>query len=212
MAGANETGFHLRGVEPGRDFQAGFADIGTVEAGDTCPQGGTIHIEPAIEVANIFKLGTRYSEPLGATYLDEDGQEHPIVMGSYGIGPARILAAAIEQYADEHGISWPRALAPFEVHLVGLGKPGTEEHQLAERLYGELLEAGIDVLYDDRDMRPGEKFVEAELLGCPLRVVAGKRSLEAGELEVQVRRGTEKRAVPIEGAAEALAALLAELP
>ena len=152
-------------------------------------------------MANIFKLGTRYSEPLGANYLDEDGQERPIVMGSYGIGPARIVAAAIEQYADEHGISWPRALAPFEVHLVGLGKPGTEEHQLAERLYGELLEAGIDVLYDDRDMRPGEKFVEAELLGCPLRVVAGKRSLEAGELEVQVRRGTEKRAVPIEGAA-----------
>ena len=212
VAGANETGFHLRGVEARRDFVATFADIGTVEEGDTCPQGGTIHIEPAIEVGNIFKLGTRYSEPLGATYLDEDGQEHPIVMGSYGIGPARIVAAAVEQYADEHGISWPRALAPFEVHLVGLGKPGTDEHQLAERLYGELQGAGIDVLYDDRDMRPGEKFAEAELLGCPLRVVAGKRSLEAGELEVQVRRGTEKRAVPIDGAAGALAALLAELP
>jgi prolyl-tRNA synthetase len=212
VAGANETGYHLRGVDARRDYVPTFADIGTVEEGDTSPQGGPIHIEPAIEVANIFKLGTRYSEPLDANYLDEDGQERPIVMGSYGIGPARIMAAAIEQYADEHGISWPRALAPFEVHLVGLGKPGTEEHQLAERLYGELLEAGIDVLYDDRDMRPGEKFVEAELLGCPLRVVAGKRSLEAGELEVQVRRGTEKRTVPIEGAAEALSALLAELP
>jgi prolyl-tRNA synthetase len=212
VAGANEAGFHLRGVEPGRDYQARFADIATVEAGDTCPRGGAIHIEPAIEVGNIFKLGTRYSEPLGATYLDEDGREHPIVMGSYGIGPARIVAAAVEQYADEHGISWPRAVAPFEVQLVALGKPATEEHQLAERLYGELLEAGIDVLYDDRDMRPGEKFAEAELLGCPLRVVAGKRSLEAGELEVQVRRGTEKRAVPIDGAAEALAALLGELP
>jgi prolyl-tRNA synthetase len=163
-------------------------------------------------VGNIFKLGTRYSEPLGANFLDEDGQERPIVMGSYGIGPARILAAAIEQYADEHGISWPRALAPFDMHLVGMGKPGTEEHKLAERLYGELLGAGFDVLYDDRDVRPGEKLVEAELLGCPLRVVAGRRSLEAGELEVQVRRGTEKRAVPIEGAAEALAALLEELP
>jgi prolyl-tRNA synthetase len=212
VAGANEAGFHLRGVEARRDFVPTFADIGTVEEGDTSPDGSPIHIEPAIEVANIFKLGTRYSEPLGASYLDEDGQERPIVMGSYGIGPARIMAAAIEQYADEHGISWPRALAPFEVHLVGLGKPGTEEHQLAERLYGELLEAGIDVLYDDRDMRPGEKFVEAELLGCPLRVVAGKRSLEAGELEVQVRRRTEKRTVPIEGAAQALFALLAELP
>jgi prolyl-tRNA synthetase len=211
VAGANESGFHLRGVEAGRDFPARFADIGTVENGDVGPDGGAIHIEPAIEVANIFKLGTRYSEPLGATYLDEDGQEHPIVMGSYGIGPARILAAAIEQYADDHGISWPRALAPFEVHLVGLGKPGTDEHRLAERLYGELLEAGIDVLYDDRDMRPGEKFVEAELLGCPLRVVAGKRSLEASELEVQVRRGTEKRTVPIEGTGAAVAALLDEL-
>ena len=212
VAGANETGYHLRGVETGRDFEARIADIGTVEEGDTCPQGGRIHVEPAIEIGNIFKLGTRYSEPLGATYLDEDGNEQPIVMGSYGIGPARIVAAAIEQYADEHGISWPRSLAPYDVHLVGLGKPATDEHQLAERLYGELLGAGLEVLYDDRDLRPGEKFVEAELLGCPLRVVAGKRSIESGELEVQVRRGTEKRAVPVDGAAETLVALLQQLP
>jgi len=212
VAGANETGFHLRGVETGRDFQARVADIGMVEEGDISPLGDAIHIEPAIEVANIFKLGTRYSEPLGATYLDEAGKERTIVMGSYGIGPARIVAAAIEQHADEHGISWPRALAPFDVQLVGLGKAGSEEHRLAERLYGELQEAGLDVLYDDRDARPGEKLVEAELLGCPLRVVAGKRSLDAGELEVQVRRGTEKRTVPIQGAHSALAALLAELP
>jgi len=199
-------------VETGRDFEARIADIGTVEEGDTCPQGGRIHVEPAIEIGNIFKLGTRYSEPLGATYLDEDGKEQPIVMGSYGIGPARIVAAAIEQYADEHGISWPRSLAPYDVHLVGLGKPATDEHQLAERLYGELLGAGLEVLYDDRDLRPGEKFVEAELLGCPLRVVAGKRSIESGELEVQVRRGTEKRSVPVDGAAETLVALLRQLP
>jgi prolyl-tRNA synthetase len=212
VTGANENGWHLRGVEPGRDFQARFADIRTVQAGDRCPNGGTIHIEPAIEVGNIFKLGTRFSEPLGATYLDEEGKERPIVMGSYGIGPARILAAAIEQHADEHGISWPRSITPFDVHLVGLGKPGSDEHQLAERVYGELAEAGIDVLYDDRDMNPGAKFVEAELLGCPLRVVAGKRSLEAGELEVQVRRGTEKRSVPIDGAVPALGAMLDELP
>ena len=212
VAGANDTGLHLRGVEPGRDFEARLADVRTVEEGDRCPHGGTIRIEPAIEVGNIFKLGTRYSEPLGATYLDEDGTERPVVMGSYGIGPARIAAAAIEQYADEHGISWPRAIAPWDVHLVGMGKEGTGERALAERLYEELRGAGLDALYDDRDLRPGEKFVEAELLGCPLRVVAGKRSLEAGELEVQVRRGTEKRSVPIEGAAGALAALLGELP
>src|SRR4051794_17899341 len=212
VTGANRDGYHLRGVEPGRDFNARFADVRRVQAGDRCSQGGTIHIEPAIEVANIFKLGTRYSEPLGAKYLDESGAEQLIVMGSYGIGPARIAAAAVEQYADEHGISWPTSLAPFDVHLVGLGKPGSDEHTLAERLYGELTAAGLEVIYDDRDASPGEKFVEAELLGCPVRVVAGRRSLESGELEVQVRRGMEKRSVPIEDAATAVKALLAELP
>jgi prolyl-tRNA synthetase len=212
VAGANEDGMHLRGVQPGRDFEARFADIRTVEAGDIGPDGGAIRIEPAIEVGNIFKLGTRYSESLGATYLDEDGKEQLIVMGSYGIGPARIAAAAIEQYADEHGISWPRSIAPWDVHLVVLGKEGTAERELGDRLYEELEGAGLEVLYDDRDMRPGEKFVEAELLGCPMRVVAGKRSLESGELEVQLRRGLEQRSVPIDGAAEALVALHAELP
>jgi prolyl-tRNA synthetase len=212
VTGANRDGYHLKGVEPGRDFDGHFADVRMVEAGDRSPLGGIIEIEPAIEVGNIFKLGTRYSEPLGATYLDESGQERLIVMGSYGIGPARIAAAAVEQYADEHGISWPVSLAPFEVHLVGLGKPGTEEHELAERLYEQLSAAGIGVLYDDRDATPGEKFVEAELLGCPVRLVAGRRSLSSGELEVQVRRGLEKHTVPIEGAAAALGALLAELP
>src|SRR6185312_6606886 len=171
-----------------------------------------IRIEPAIEIGNIFKLGTRYSEPLGATYLDESGTERPIMMGSYGIGPARISAAAVEQYADDHGISWPAALAPFDVHLVGLGKPGTEEHALAERLYEELSAAALAVLYDDREASAGEKFADAELLGCPLRIVAGRRSLASGELEVQVRRGMEKRALPIEGAADAAQALLGELP
>jgi prolyl-tRNA synthetase len=211
VTGANRNGWHLRGVEPGRDFAARFADIRMVEEGDRCPLGGTIRIEPAIEVGNIFKLGTRYSEPLSATYLDESGKEHPIAMGSYGMGPARILAAAIEQGADEHGISWPKTLAPFDVHLVGMGKPGSDERELAERIYGELAGAGLDVLYDDRDSRPGEKLVEAELLGCPLRVVAGRRSLESGELEVQVRRGTEGCTVPLGSAPEALRELWKEL-
>jgi prolyl-tRNA synthetase len=212
VAGANRSGFHLRGVEPGRDFSARFADIRTVEAGDRCPQGGVIHIEPAIEVGNIFKLGTRYSEPLGATYLDEDGRERPVAMGSYGIGPARIAAAAVEQHADEHGISWPRSIAPFDVQLVSLGKAGTPERELADRLYSELVEAGVEVLYDDRDTRPGEKFVEAELLGCPLRVVAGRRSLESGRLEAQVRRGLQEREIEIEDAADGVVRLLDELP
>ena len=211
VAGANESGRHLLGVEPGRDFDATFADIRTVEAGDRCPMGGTIRIEPAIEIGNIFKLGTRYSEPLGATYLDEEGHEHPIVMGSYGIGPARIAAAAIEQGADEHGISWPKAIAPFDVHLVTLGKAGSPERELAEGLYRDLAASGFDVLYDDRVASAGEKLVEAELLGCPVRVVAGRRSLESGELEVQVRRGAEGRTVPLDDATAALRGLWEEL-
>jgi prolyl-tRNA synthetase len=212
VTGANRNGYHLRGVEPGRDFNGRFADVRQVEAGDRAPGGGSIRIEPAIEVGNIFKLGTRYSEPLGAMYLDESGAERPIVMGSYGIGPARIAAAAVEQFADDNGISWPASIAPFDVHLVGLGKPGTEEHALSERVYEELSSAGLEVLFDDRDVRPGEKFVEAELLGCPLRIVASRRSLDSGELETQVRRGMEQGFVPIEGAAGAVKALLAELP
>jgi len=151
--------------------------------------GEPLTIEPAIEIGNIFKLGTRYSEPLDARYLDEHGEEHPIWMASYGIGPARIVAAAVEQFADEHGISWPRALAPFAVHLVALGKPGTPEREAADELYATLVGGGIEVLYDDRDLAPGEKFADAELLGCPLRLTVGRRSLESGEVEAQLRRG-----------------------
>ena len=151
--------------------------------------GEPLTIEPAIEIGNIFKLGTRYSEPLDARYLDEHGQEHAIWMASYGIGPARIVAAAVEQFADEHGISWPRALAPFAVHLVALGKPGTPEREAADELYATLVGGGIEVLYDDRDLAPGEKFADAELLGCPLRLTVGRRSLESGEVEAQLRRG-----------------------
>ncbi len=148
-----------------------------------------LKIEQAIEIGNIFKLGTRYSEPLGASYLDEHGNEQLIWMGSYGIGPARIVAAAVEQFADEHGISWPRALAPFAVHLVAIGKAGTPERETAEKLYDTLRAGGFDVLYDDRDAPgPGEKFADAELLGCPLRLTLGRKSVESGEIEVQVRR------------------------
>jgi prolyl-tRNA synthetase len=212
VTGANRADAHLRGVEPGRDFQFEHADVRTVVAGDTI-DGRTVRIEPAIEVGNLFKLGTRYSEPLGARYLDEQGKEQLIWMGSYGFGPARAAAAAIEQYADEKGISWPRSIAPFDVELVVLGKQGSDERELAERLYGELQAQGLDVLYDDRDdVGTGEKFAVAELLGCPLRLTVGRRTLSSGELEVQIRRGLEARSVPREGAAEAVAALSAELP
>jgi prolyl-tRNA synthetase len=212
VAGANELDTHLVGVEPERDFQAQWADVRRVEAGDRDRSGAEIRIEAAIEVANIFKLGTRYSEPLGARYLDEQGKEHPIVMGSYGIGPARIVAAAIEQFHDEQGISWPRAVAPFDVELVTLGKEGEEARTVADRLYEDLRVEGFDVLYDDRDGSPGEKFADAELLGCPLRLTIGKRGIEAGQVDAQIRRGQEQRSLPLEGAVQAAAELWASLP
>jgi prolyl-tRNA synthetase len=211
VSGSNRPDAHLRGVEPGRDFPFERVDIRRVEAGDTV-DGHAIRVEPAIEAANIFKLGTRYTEKLGATYLDEAGAEQLIWMGSYGIGPARIAAAAVEQFADEHGISWPRAIAPFDVELVGIGKDGSEERALAERLYDELREAGLDVVYDDRDVGPGGKFADAELLGVPLRLTVGRRTLESGEVEVQLRRGRLQQSVPLDGAAEAAADLWQSLP
>jgi prolyl-tRNA synthetase len=166
------------------------ADVKVV--GEGLERGGVpLVIEPAIEVGNIFMLGTRYSEPLGARYLDENGTELPIWMGSYGIGPARIVAAAVEQFADEHGISWPRALAPFDVHLVVIGAPGTPERDAADGVYRALRDAHVSTVYDDRDLAPGEKFAEAELLGCPLRLTVGRRALKDGSIEVQIRRGRE---------------------
>jgi len=211
VTGANEADKHVTGVQPGRDFDPEWADVRSVEAGDTDSSGAEIRIEPAIEIGNIFKLGTRYSEPLGATYLDENGKEQLIWMGSYGIGPARIAAAAVEQFADEQGISWPRSIAPWDVELVTLGKEGEPAREVADRLYSELLDAGLDVVYDDRDASAGEKFADAELLGVPLRITVGKRGVEEGEIEAQVRRGQEKRSLPLDGAARAAADLWREL-
>ena len=202
VVGANRPDTHLRGVEPGRDFAFERVDVRAVELGDLVG-GNPITIEPAIEVGNIFQLGTRYSEALGATYLDEQGAEQPVWMGCYGIGMARIAAAAVEQWADEHGISWPAAIAPFAVHLVTLGRDGSAERELAERVYATLRDGGIDVLYDDRDAGAGEKFADAELLGVPLRLTVGRRTLESGEIEVQRRRGRER--LPGVGPAELLA-------
>jgi prolyl-tRNA synthetase len=209
VTGANRPDYHrivsIDGGERG--------DVRTVEVGDTV-NGHPIRIEPAIEVGNIFKLGTRYSKPLGATYLDENGTEQLIVMGSYGIGPARVAAAAIEQYADDNGISWPRAIAPWDVEIVAIGKPDTPEREAAEQLYAELSEAGLSVLIDDRDAGPGEKFADAELLGVPLRLTVGKRSLESGRAEAQARRGRADHdgGVPLRDAAEAVRELWKSLP
>ena len=210
VTGANRDGEHLRGVVLGRDFSAEVADIRTVLAGEGCPiSGEPLELEPVIEIGNIFKLGTKYSEPLGATYLAANGNERPIIMGSYGIGPARVLAAAIEQSHDEAGIVWPKALAPFDVHIVLVGDAASPQGAFADALYGQLSDAGVAVLLDDREgTKPGEKFVEAELLGCPIRVTVGKRTLPDGPLEVQLRRGRERSDVPLHGAAAAIVTLL----
>ncbi len=211
FCGANRPDTHLIGVEPGRDFSFEELDIRSVEAGDLAPGGAPIEIEPAIEVGNIFKLGTRYTVPLGANFLDEGGKEHPIVMGSYGIGPARIVAAAVEQGADDRGIVWPAAIAPWQVHVVGLGKGGDEVAKAAEGIYESLAALGVEAILDDRDAGPGQKLTDAELLGCPLRLTVGKRTLAEGQVETQVRRGAEDSRVEVGEAAQRAAEMLAEL-
>jgi len=194
VAGANRTGYHLRGVEAGRDFQPRFANIREVREGDACPRcGGRLQLRTAIEVGHIFKLDTYYSTPLDATFLDEDGTEKPLIMGSYGIGPGRTLAAIVEQHYDEHGITWPRSVAPYDVHVVVL--PGLEER--AEEVAAKLDEAGDAVLLDDREQRAGEKFADADLIGLPVRVTVGRKTLDDDAVDVRDRASGDERRVPI---------------
>ena len=201
VAGANEDRRHLRGVQAGRDYEPTFADIRQAKGGDACPLcGGTLEVQTAIEVGHIFKLGTFHSKAFGATFLDEDGREKLLVMGSYGIGLARTMAAIVEQSHDDDGIVWPRAVAPYDVHIVAL--PGAEE--IAEQAAEVLTAAGRTVLLDDRDQRAGEKFADADLIGCPVRVTAGRKSLEDGKVDVRDRAsGDEKRLDVAELATEA---------
>jgi prolyl-tRNA synthetase len=195
VAGANRTGHHLRGVQAGRDFEPRFANIREVREGDTCPKcGGALSLQTAIEVGHIFKLETKYSEPLGATYLDEDGQEKTLIMGSYGIGPGRTMAAIIEQHHDDDGIKWPGSVAPYDVHVVAL--PGLEER--AAEVAGKLDAAGDAVLLDDRDQRAGEKFADADLIGLPVRVTVGKKTLEDGAVDIRSRATGEEQRVAID--------------
>jgi prolyl-tRNA synthetase len=196
VAGANRTGWHLRGVQAGRDFEPRFADIRETREGDRCPFcGGALRLQTAIEVGHIFKLGSKkYAVPLGATFLDEDGIEKPLVMGSYGIGPGRIMAAAVEQHHDENGIIWPESIAPYDVHVIAL--PGAEE--IAERAAAACEAKGYDVLLDDRDARAGEKFADADLIGLPVRITAGKKSLEDGAVDVRDRATGEDRRVKVD--------------
>src|SRR3954471_20295939 len=195
VVGANRDNVHLRGVQAGRDFEPRFADLREIREGDACPKcGGDLHLQVAIEVGHIFKLETKYSEPLGATFLDEDGSEKVLIMGSYGIGPARIMAAAVEQHGDEAGIKWQRSLAPYDVHVVAL--PGVEEQAAAAA--SELDAAGADVLLDDRDQRAGEKFADADLIGLPLRVTVGRKTLDDGRADVRDRRSGEEIRVAVD--------------
>ncbi len=193
VVGANREGVHLRGVVPGRDFEARFADLHTVTAGEACGQcGRPLAVEKVIEIGNIFKLGTKYSEALGAMYLDESGKEQPIVMGSYGIGPARIAAAAIEQNADADGIVWPVAIAPFRVHIVVVSLRDAGQVAAAEEIYRACQAAGFDALLDDRDERPGVKFKDADLLGMPVRVTIGNALAKDGVVEIKERRAPRR--------------------
>jgi len=193
VTGANKGGYHLKGVIPGRHFQARYADLHVANAGEGCPRcGEPLRVERCIEVGNIFKLGTKYSIPLKAFYLDERGEEKPIIMGSYGIGPARIVAAAIEQNHDGDGIIWPPSIAPFQVHLLVVNAADPHMWGLSEKLYGELQEAGLEVLYDDRDERPGVKFKDADLVGIPVRVTVGTKAVKEGIVEIRIRRTREE--------------------
>ncbi len=180
--------------------------------GDICPVcgTGTLHIEPAIEVGHIFKLGTRYSVPLNATYLDEAGKEHPIEMGSYGIGPARVSAAVVEQHHDEKGIMWPASLAPFHVHMVVIGGQDDPQFPIARDIQAQLEAAGLTVLFDDRAASPGSRFADAELIGMPARVTVGKRTASEGTADVQVRRGREQRSVAVADVAAAVSVAVAQ--
>ena len=194
VVGANRDDYHLRGVQAGRDYEPRFFDLREIREGDACPNcGGHLHLQVAIEVGHIFKLETKYSAPLEAMFLDEDGTEKPLVMGSYGIGPGRVMAAAVEQSHDDDGIVWPASIAPYDVHVVAL--PGVE--QQADEAAQSLDEAGAEVLLDDRDARAGEKFADADLIGIPLRVTVGKKTVEDGKVDVRDRKTGEERRVPL---------------
>ncbi len=213
VAGANKNGFHLRGVAPGVNFQPRWADIHQAKSGDGCPRcDSTLRVERVIEVGNIFKLGTKYSVALKAIYLNEAGEEHPIVMGSYGIGPARIAAAAIEQHHDDLGIVWPAAIAPCQLHLLPVNMRDDKMAGLGDAIYAQLQREGIEVLYDDRDERAGVKFKDADLLGLPLRLTIGSRALKEGVVELKARKTGEEELVAPSDAASRARTLLSHLP
>jgi len=212
VCGANEENAHYKGVNPERDFKVKqYADLRFIQEGDPSPDGiGTIKFAKGIEVGHVFKLGTRYSNDMKATYLDENGKAQPMIMGCYGIGVSRTLSAVVEQFHDDNGITWPVSVAPFHVHLIPVNIKNEDQQSLANRLYDELLTNGFEVLYDDRPERAGVKFADSDLIGIPVRVVIGKKANE-GIVEVKVRKTGESMEVPIHELKDALQQLLQNL-
>jgi prolyl-tRNA synthetase len=208
VAGANEEGYHYMHVNYGRDFEADVvADLASAEDGSPCPDcGGAMRAERGVEVGNIFKLGTRYSETLGASFLDSDGERKPVVMGSYGIGVGRLLACIAEEHRDEDGLIWPVSVAPYHVHLVA-----AEAGEKADGIYEELRSTGVEVLYDDRRESLGAKFKDADLIGIPLRLTMTPRSLQRGGVEINARGEAESHIVPIDEVVEIVRSKLADL-
>lgn len=210
VTGANENGHHLRGVAPGRDFHPQWAELRMVRSGEGCPRcaEGKIDLYKALEVGHIFKLGTKYSAAMGATILDESGKERPVIMGCYGIGIERVAAAACELYCDQDGINWPLAIAPFHASVLALQARDAEVMSACESLVTGLERAGLDVLFDDRDERPGIKFKDADLIGIPLRFAVGKKGLAEGKVELKIRGAGNVESFTIEQAIERAAGLL----
>ncbi len=205
VSGANKPHYHVKGVKAGRDFTPEWHDLHVASSGDSCVKcGGSLTIERVIEIGNIFKLGTKYSVALKAYFLDEKGQDMPVVMGSYGIGPARIAAAAIEQNHDKDGIIWPGSIAPFDIEILPLNMKDEKTVETAEKLYRDLTDAGIEVLMDDRDERAGVKFKDADLIGIPTQVVIGAKNLKEGLIEIKNRRTKETQKVKVDEAVTSL--------
>ena len=211
VVGGNAVDVHFKGVVPGRDFPiTNLHDLRNAEVGDACPRcHSNMEVKSGLEIGHVFKLGTKYSKAMGANYLDEKGTENPVIMGCYGIGINRIVAAAIETGNDANGIIWPLELAPYQVTLVPL-QAGDEVVRKTDEIEKVLTDAGIDVLVDDRDLRPGVKFKDADLIGIPLRVVIGERGLKDGNIEVKWRTEKDSKNIPADGAGQAVLAELQE--
>ena len=211
VTGANKTDYHLKGVNPGRDFELKeVGDIRNATPADKAPNGQPLVFEKCIEIGHVFKLGTKYSAVMHATYLDKDGKAHPLIMGCYGIGLNRIMAAAIETGHDDKGICWPMAIAPFQVVICALDLREAEVVATAQRLHDELEAAGVEVLLDDRDARPGVKFNDADLIGFPIRITVGKRGLADGVVELQLRRTGDQQKLAPDQVVATVTSLIAE--